>query len=68
MEARMNRERIVDGGEHIGFVATEQMPGFPVRWVSWRSGDDDPIGMHQDRDQAVAFLRQLALAGRPRIR
>jgi hypothetical protein len=64
----MTRERVVDGGEHIGFVATEQSPGLPIRWVSWRPQDSDPIGTHQDRDQAVGFLRQLALATRPRPR
>jgi hypothetical protein len=68
MEARMTRELIVDGSEVLGYVATEQLPDLPVRWASWRPGDSAPIGMHQDREQAVGFLRQLALATRPRLR
>lgn len=63
---RKNRELVVDGGEVLGYVATEQLPGLPVRWVSWRPADRNPIGTHQDRSQAVGFLRQLALATRRR--
>jgi hypothetical protein len=65
---RKDRELVVDGGEVLGYVATEQLPGLPVRWVSWRPAGRDPIGMHQDRNQAVGFLRQLALATRRRLR